>query len=53
MLMSYTIKFLITERLKSIQYNLCVALTGAIRDMLKEKKLLRIGIGVPLSLTLM
>ena len=40
------------EKLESTQYNACLALTGAIRGMSKEKNISRIGIGVPSRLTL-
>ena len=43
-----------TEKLEFFQYNLCLALTGAIRDTSKEKKKLsRIRIGVFSRLTLL
>ena len=39
-------------KMESIQYNACLALTGAIRGTLKKKKISRTGIGVPLRSTL-
>ena len=43
---------LFEEKLESVQYHVCLGLTGAIRGTSKKKNLSRNGIGVPSRSTL-